>query len=160
MKRLAGIFIALLFAIGVQAQTSYPMLMSLQPIAIQIGTTGELEVHSRYSMWGATRVIISGDGLSGEVVHPELPPAKEGEKPMEPSLTTLKIKFTAMPDAAPGVREFKLLTPRGVSTVGQIVVTRDKVVFENIKSARTFFCCKTISIVDVIFYSARLLEAL
>ena len=134
MKRLAGIFIALLFAIGVQAQTSYPMLMSLQPIAIQIGTTGELEVQSRYSMWGATRVIISGDGLSGEVVHPELPPAKEGEKPTEPSLTTLKIKFTAMPDAAPGVREFKLLTPRGVSTVGQIVVTRDKVVFENIKS--------------------------
>ena len=134
MKRLAGIFIALLFAIGVQAQTSYPMLMTLQPIAIQIGTTGELEVQSRYSMWGATRVIISGDGLSGEVVHPELPPAKEGEKPTEPSLTTLKIKFTAMPDAAPGVREFKLLTPRGVSTVGQIVVTRDKVVFENIKS--------------------------
>lgn len=135
MKRFAGTLIGLLlFAIGVQAQTSYPMLMTLQPIAIQIGTTGELEVQSRYSMWGATRVIISGEGLSGEVVHPEIPVAKEGEKPAEPSLTTLKIKFTATADAAPGVREFKLLTPRGVSTVGQIVVTRDTVVFEDIKS--------------------------
>ncbi|MEE2843883.1 MAG: PPC domain-containing protein [Planctomycetota bacterium] len=134
MKRFAGTLFGLLFAIGVQAQTSYPMLMTLQPIAIQIGTTGELEVQSRYSMWGATRVIISGEGLSGEVVHPEIPVAKEGEKPAEPSLTTLKIKFTATADAAPGVREFKLLTPRGVSTVGQIVVTRDTVVFEDIKS--------------------------
>lgn len=134
MKRLAGTLLGLLFAIVVQAQTSYPMLMTLQPIAIQIGTTAELEVHSRYSMWGANRVIISGEGLSGEVVHPDLPPAKEGEKPKEPSLTTLKIKFTATADAIPGVREFKLLTPRGVSTVGQIVVTRDTVVFEDIKS--------------------------
>ena len=134
MKRFAGTLFGLLFAIGVQAQTSYPMLMTLQPIAIQIGTTGELEVQSRYSMWGATRVIISGEGLSGEVVHPEIPVAKEGEKPAEPSLTTLKIKFTATAGAAPGVREFKLLTPRGVSTVGQIVVTRDTVVFEDIKS--------------------------
>ena len=134
MKRLAGALLSLLFAIVVQAQTSYPMLMTLQPIAIQIGTTGELEVHSRYSMWGANRVIISGEGLSGEVVHPAQPPAKEGEKPQEPSLTTLKIKFTATADAIPGVREFKLLTPRGVSTVGQIVVTRDTVVFEDIKS--------------------------
>ena len=134
MKRLAGTLLSLLFAIVVQAQTSYPMLMTLQPIAIQIGTTGELEVHSRYSMWGANRVIISGEGLSGEVVHPALPLAKDGEKPKEPSLTTLKIKFTATADAVPGVREFKLLTPRGVSTVGQIVVTRDPVVFEDIKS--------------------------
>jgi hypothetical protein len=134
VKRLAGTLLSLLFAIVVQAQTSYPMLMTLQPIAIQIGTTGELEVHSRYSMWGANRVIISGEGLSGEVVHPALPLAKDGEKPKEPSLTTLKIKFTATADAVPGVREFKLLTPRGVSTVGQIVVTRDPVVFEDIKS--------------------------
>jgi len=135
VKRLAGTFLfGLFFAIGVQAQTSYPMLMTLQPIAVQIGTTGELEVQSRYSMWGANQVIISGEGLSGEVIHPELPPVKEGVKPTEPSLTTLKIRFTATANAAPGVREFKLLTPRGVSTVGQIVVTRDKVVFEDIKS--------------------------
>ena len=30
MKRLAGTLIGLLFAIGAQAQTSYPMLMTLQ----------------------------------------------------------------------------------------------------------------------------------
>ncbi|MBT7253794.1 MAG: hypothetical protein HN882_02225, partial [Planctomycetaceae bacterium] len=108
MKRLAGaLLFGLLFAMEAQAQTSYPMLMTLQPIAIQIGTTGVLEVQSRHSMWGANQVIISGEGLSGEVVHPELPAAKEGEKPKEPSLTTLKIKFIATPDAAPGVREFK-----------------------------------------------------
>src|SRR5271163_1517263 len=49
------------------AGTSYPMVMSLRPVAIQAGTTAEMTVHSRYSMDGAYRVLISGAGVTGQV---------------------------------------------------------------------------------------------
>ena len=42
-------------------------------------------------------------------------------------LTSLKIRFTATADAQPGVRDFRIATPQGVSTVGQLVVVRDPV---------------------------------
>jgi len=117
------------------AQTSYPMLMTLEPIAIQVGTSAEMTVKSRSSMWGANKVMVSGKGVSGEVIHPAPPEPKEGEeKPAEPSLTSLKIHFTASPDAQPGVRDFKIFTDRGVSTVGQIVITRDTVVWDDVKT--------------------------
>ena len=111
------------------------MLMTLEPIAIQVGTSAEMVVKSRSSMWGANKVMVSGKGVSGEVIHPDLPKPKEGEeKPAEPSLTTLTINFTATPDAQPGVRDFKVFTDRGVSTVGQIVITRDTVVWDDVKT--------------------------
>lgn len=41
-----------------------------------------------------------------------------------------KVRFTAAADALPGVREFRLATPQGLSTVGQLIVTRDPVIVE------------------------------
>ena len=110
------------------AQTSYPMIMSLKPIAIQIGTTTECEVNSRYSMLGTYQVTVGGSGVNAEVVPPELLELKPGEKPKD--LTKLKVKFVAASDALPGVREFRLATPNGASTIGQLVVVRDPVLFE------------------------------
>ena len=37
----------------VSAETAYPMLMSLRPVAVQAGQAAEVEVKSRYSMFGA-----------------------------------------------------------------------------------------------------------
>jgi hypothetical protein len=127
-------FIALILSLAVfvsgpdsgHAQTGYPMVMSLKPVAVQAGASGEVEFNTRYSMFGADQVLVSGTGVSGEVMHPEV---KEGEKP--PSLTKLKVKFTVDPDAMPGVRDVKMATPQGVSTVGQLVVVRDPVVYES-----------------------------
>ncbi len=112
------------------AQTSYPMVMSLKPVAIQVGTTSECEVQSRYTMLGAYQVFVSGGGVKAEVVPPETPkePPKPGEKPKE--LTKLKLKFTVAADALLGVREFRLATPNGASTIGQLVVVRDPVIAE------------------------------
>ncbi len=110
------------------AQVSYPMVMSLKPVAIQIGATTECEVNSRYTMLGAYQVTVGGTGLSAEIVAPDLPPLKPGEKPKE--VTKLKIRFSAAADALPGVREFRLATPNGASTIGQLVVVRDPVIFE------------------------------
>jgi hypothetical protein len=110
------------------AQTSYPMLMSLKPVAIQVGTAAECEVQSRYTLLGAHQVLVSGAGVTAEVVPPEMPQLKPGEKPKD--VTKLKLKITAAADALPGVREFRLATPNGASTVGQLVVVRDPVVAE------------------------------
>ena len=123
----------LLVASVASAQVSYPMLMSLKPVAVQVGTTSECEVQSRYTMLGAYQVFISGTGVTAEVVSPEMPPKdapalKPGEKPKE--LLKLKLKFTATAQALPGVREFRLATPNGASTLGQLVVVRDPVVVE------------------------------
>lgn len=114
------------------AQTSYPMVMSLKPVAVQVGTTSECEVQSRYSLLGTHHVFFSGEGLTAEIVPPDVPESKPGEKPKE--VTKLKLKITASPDALPGVREFRLATPRGASTVGQIVVVRDPVTVEQLNN--------------------------
>ncbi|RLS77673.1 MAG: hypothetical protein DWI02_09655 [Planctomycetota bacterium] len=131
-RPLLGFIVALLSSLltasTTSAQISYPMVMSLKPVAVQVGATTECEVNSRYTMRGAYQVRVGGTGVSAEIVPPELPELKPGEKPKE--LTKLKVKFTVSADALPGVREFRLATPNGASTVGQLVVVRDPVVFE------------------------------
>src|SRR5262245_25871903 len=113
-----------------QTNNSYPMLMSVKPAAAQIGQTTEHEVNARYNLHGAYQIIVAGAGVKGEVVSPE---KKEGEKPSEtkPNLPKIKIHFTVAPDAVPGVRDFRIITPQGASTVGQIVIARDQIVSES-----------------------------
>ncbi len=108
------------------AQTSYPMLMSLKPTAVQTGSTSEVSVQSRYNLFGAYQVLVSGTGVSGEVLNREV---KEGEQP--PNLQSLKIRFQVAADALPGVRDFRLIGPTGASTVGQVVIVTDPVLVES-----------------------------
>jgi hypothetical protein len=105
-------------------QASFPMLMALDPPAVQAGGEAkECKVSSRYSLGEAYKVFITGDGVSAEpVLDPKADPAKE--------LTNLPLRFTATKDAQLGVREFRVATPIGVSTVGQLVVVRDPVFVE------------------------------
>ncbi len=110
------------------AQMAYPMVMSLKPIAVQAGKESEVEFNSRYSMLGAFQVLTSGDGVMGSVLHPEVKP---GEKP---ELTKMKVRFNVEASAMPGVRDVKLATPQGVSTVGQLVVVSDPVIVETPKN--------------------------
>ncbi|MFO0901736.1 MAG: hypothetical protein U0939_01980 [Pirellulales bacterium] len=124
---LAGLACWCALARPAAAQLSYPMVMSVKPAALQSGTTAELTVQSRYSMAGAYEVQVSGLGVTGEVLLPP-PPPDDGKK--KPDLTALKVRFTAAADALPGVRDFRIGTPAGVSTVGQLVVVRDPVIVE------------------------------
>ncbi|MBW3541834.1 MAG: pre-peptidase [Planctomycetes bacterium] len=100
--------------------------MSTRPVAVQVGTTSEVEVEARYSMFGAQRVVVTGEGVSGEIATP-MEPGKDGKAP---NLTKLKLKLTVAADALPGVRDFRLVTPTGASTLGQLVIVRDPVVSE------------------------------
>lgn len=123
----AALLGAMLFSCSLgRAQTSYPMLMSLQPAAAQIGQTSEHVLTARNSLTGATSVLVTGEGVTGEVVPPEVKP---GETP--PASDRIKVRFTVGPDALPGVRDFRLATPTGATTVGQLVIVRDPVVAED-----------------------------
>lgn len=118
---------------SVFAQMAYPMVMTIRPVAAQVGATSEHTIHSRYSMEGAYAVLVSGRGVQGEVipVPPSAPPA-DGKK--KPDLVALKVQFTVAADAEPGVRDVRVATPAGVSTVGQLVIARDPVVRESDKN--------------------------
>lgn len=111
------------------AQTAFPMLMSLKPVAVQLGTTSEITVNSRYSMHSAESVLVTGGGMLGEVVPPEV---KKDDK--TPNVVALRIKLSVAPDALPGVRDLRVVTAQGVSTVAQLVVVEDPVVNEQAKN--------------------------
>lgn len=110
------------------AQTAYPMLMSLRPVAVQAGTTAEITVSSRYTMAGAYQVLISGKDVSGEIISQATKPDDSAKKSTSEKL---KVKIAAGAKSMPGVRDVRIATPHGVSTVGQIVVVRDPVVAES-----------------------------
>ena len=146
--------IAFVLGIGALAETtpsfgqaSYPMLMDLSPLAVQAGTSAERTVSARYNLYGAYQVFISGEGVSAEVVPepaPKVEPPKAGAKdakdakpaepPKKPEQPKRKVRFTAAAEALTGMREFRLATPQGLSTVGQLIVVLDPVTTETGKN--------------------------
>jgi hypothetical protein len=102
------------------------MIMAVRPVGVQVGKTCECEIESRYDLRGADQVFVSGTGITGEVVPP--PALKAGAKPIP--LTRIKVRLKIEADALPGMRDIRVITPRGASTLGQIVVTRDPIVAE------------------------------
>src|SRR5438128_6752548 len=72
---------------------NYPMVMAINPVAVQVGKTSECEVVARYSLHGAYKILVTGTGVTGEVDPPE--PAKPGEKPAakKPNTEKLKVRF-------------------------------------------------------------------
>lgn len=113
-----------------QTKNSYPMLMSLKPTAAQIGATTEHELSARYNLAGASTILVSGTGVSGEVLP------NEKEKPEDRTKNDIMsskcmLRFHVAADAIPGVRDFRIFTPHGVSTMGQLVIGRDPVISES-----------------------------
>ncbi len=102
-------------------QTSYPMVMFTYPSAVERGKTTEVTVNSRFTMFGAYKVLIEGTGISAQIVDPgaKLDPGKPESKP---AVENLKLKITVAPDARLGDREFRIATPQGVSSVGIITI--------------------------------------
>ncbi len=112
-----------------QTNNSYPMLMSIRPTAACIGQASMHEIHARYNLAGATQVMVSGTGVVGEVV------VDEKSKPEDAARNDIndsicKLQFTVAADALPGLRDIRILTPHGASTIGQLMLVRDPVVIE------------------------------
>jgi hypothetical protein len=112
-----------LTAIAPRADSTFPMVMSISPVAVQAGTTTECEVSARYNLYGAYCVFVTGDGVTAEVD----PPKPATPKPQVPKL---KVRFKTTADALLGVRDVRVATPQGASTLGQLVVVRDPIVRE------------------------------
>jgi hypothetical protein len=112
-------------AASASAQTSYPMITHCTPVAVQCGTTAEVIVEGQMNFAGVHKVLIEGKGVSAEVVAPA--PAK-GQAPA--TVRSVKMRVKAEPDAPLGVREWRLASALGISTLGQLLVVADPVVLE------------------------------
>ena len=109
------------------AQTSYPMITHMHPVAVQRGRTTEVTVEGQMNFLGVYKALFEGAGLTAEVVPHEPPKAVP---PAKPQVKSVKLKITAAPDAALGVREFRLASSLGISSIGQLLVVDDPVVVE------------------------------
>ncbi len=98
------------------AQTSYPMITHISPVAVQRGTSVEVLVEGQMNFVGIDRVLFEGVGVKGT--------ALPGVKPKTPTeiirKTTIKVEVDAT--APLGVREFRLASPMGISTLGQLLI--------------------------------------
>ncbi|MCZ2341811.1 MAG: PPC domain-containing protein [Bacteroidales bacterium] len=129
MRALAVSVLLLGFVHLLPAQTSFPMVTHTVPVAVQRGTTAEVVVEGKMNFAGAYKVLISGDGVQAEVVPPPAPKTKPDPK-AKPTASSVKVKLTVSPTAPLGVREFRIGTAQGVSSLGQLIITADPVVVE------------------------------
>jgi hypothetical protein len=116
-----------LFALAVghaAAQTSYPMITHTTPVAVQRGKTTEVTVDGQMNFRGAYKVLVGGSGITAEVVPP-----RPGATPAQ--VRSVKLKLNVAGDAAPGVREFRIATSLGISSIGQFLVVDEPVVQES-----------------------------
>jgi hypothetical protein len=118
---------ALALAGRANAQTSYPMITHVTPVAVQTGQTTEVTVAGQMSFVGVYKALFEGTGITAEVVDkPAAQPAGGRGRQARP----VKLKLTVAADAALGVREFRLASSLGVSSIGQLVVTEHPVLEE------------------------------
>jgi Bacterial pre-peptidase C-terminal domain len=128
--RAAAVLLLLLMPAAAAAQTSFPMVTHVTPVAVQRGTTAEVTVECRTSsLAGAYKVMFEGAGVSAEVIAPKEPPKADPKSPV-PTVASLKLKVKVAADATPGVREFRVACRHGVSSLGQLVVVDAPVVLE------------------------------
>jgi hypothetical protein len=127
---LAGLFVFALADLS-SAQTSYPFIFSLYPCGLQRGTSADITLDGQYNYHSSYKVIIEGQGVTGEVIVPKDGwPAADAKTKAIPVLNQIKLKITAAADAPLGVREVRVVTPRGVSSAGQIVIGDEPEILE------------------------------
>ena len=125
-----------------RGQTSYPMVMKVEPSAVRRGTTVEVTIacggNGGGEVEGAFALLAQGPGLSGEILSagpPEAPPAAaakakaKGRGPRR-NRGVVKARLKVDADAPLGPREVRFAAPQGMSSVGPVVVVDDPVVAE------------------------------
>jgi hypothetical protein len=110
------------------AQTSYPMITHTMPVAVQRGKTTVVTVAGQMNFAGVYKALFQGDGIQAEVVSQPVP---KGAPKQPPLVRSVQLKLTVAADAALAVRDFRLASSLGVSSIGQLVVVDDPVVQES-----------------------------
>src|SRR5437764_15178330 len=95
----AALCLCIFVVTPLRADTFYPMIMAVRPVAVQAGKTCACEFDARYNLHGAYRVFVSGTGVAGEVDPP--PALKPGAK--RPEVSRLKVRFKTAANALPGM---------------------------------------------------------
>src|SRR5438067_9430983 len=94
---------------GVAAgQTSYPMITHVSPVAVQRGKTSTVVVSGQMNFAGCYKALFQGDGVSAKIVPPKKEPAQ---------VRSVTLEVTVKADVTPGVREFRLASNLGLSSV-------------------------------------------
>ena len=127
LRNLLAVTCSLLVLSSARAQTSFPMITHAQPVAIQRGKTTEVTVEGQQNFFGAYKTLFEGTGITAEIM-PQTPPA--AQPPAKPLMKSTKLKITVAADAQLGVREFRIATSLGISSVGQLVIVDDPVIVE------------------------------
>jgi hypothetical protein len=104
------------------------MITHVTPVAVQRGKTTEVTVEGQMNFFGVYKALFAGSGLSAEVVAATTAKPTTGDRPQ---VRSVKLKLTVAADAAPGVRDFRLASSLGVSSIGQLVIVDDPVVQES-----------------------------
>src|SRR4051794_2548147 len=121
MRTLLGLAALLLFASAAAAQTSYPMITHASPAAVQRGKTSTVVVSGQMNFAGCYKALFEGEGITAKIVTPK----KEAA-----AVRSVTLELTVKADAAVGVREFRVASNLGLSSVGQLVVCDEPVVEE------------------------------
>src|SRR5947209_16247042 len=79
------------------------------------------------NFYGVHTFLVEGKGVTAEVISDKAAP--KGNGPV-PTVRSTKLRVTVAPDAPLGVREFRLASTLGISTLGQLLITDDPVVLE------------------------------
>jgi hypothetical protein len=145
MHRAACLLALSAFAPCAIAQTSFPMITHAHPVAVQRGMTAEVLVEGTQNFAAAYGVLFESVGVKVDVVPSSANPAKN-----------VKLKVAVGKDAPLGVREFRIATNLGISSVGQLLIVDDPVVLEGAKN-NTFAEAQAIRLPAVV---AGKLEAL
>ena len=109
-----------------EAQTALPHITAIAPSGGQRGTTVELTV-TGINVGRGAGLVFEGAGLTVESLTPKPPappaPLKPGEKPAAAPKNpagTLVARVRVAPDAEPGIRAMRVLTPLGPSDVAWV----------------------------------------
>lgn len=129
-SRVALLGITALLGPTARGQTAHPMITHAIPVAVQRGKTTPVVVHGQMNFAGAYKALFEGDGVTATVVPPD---TSKGPAPTSASSAALEV--TVAPEAELGQREFRIASPLGISTVGQLLVTDLPVIAETAEHA-------------------------
>jgi hypothetical protein len=114
------------------------MITHTSPVAVQRGKTSEVTVTGQMDFSGVYKVLFEGTGISAEVApSPATPSPTPTGKPaktkagQKDQIHSVNLKITVAPEVTPGVREFRLASNLGISSIGQLVIAADPVVRES-----------------------------
>lgn len=105
----AGLGVLAAVAIAGPAAAQVPNVGFVYPPGGQAGAKAAVTLNGG-NLQGATGLMISGTGVQARITRND-------------SAAALPVELTIAPDAAPGMRELRVVTPRGVSNAGRIWVS-------------------------------------